>query len=199
MNRRSIVVRTTTGLGLVVCLMAALAGCRKEDARPVPAVAEAAAGHPKIPPFFLGSTTNNGSYAVYEWTASCVTPYGTITPNPRSDAPNSLVVTGPPTYIRVQNTASCTPDASYLRLLRGKTLNSFGPWYLIRANFGPPVATRTAIKIRVKNISFTVPGHDYDQGISYDDATNTWDVTSAISSGNYDIQVVTPGIMALCP
>ena len=100
-------------------------------------------------------------------------------------------------YIRASS-GSCAIDANYCRLLRGSTVGSWGPWYYIWPNWGPSITVRKGIKIRVKNLA-SPPANAYNQGIYYDAPTNTWTVASAIASGNFDIQVTTPGGLTLCP
>jgi hypothetical protein len=181
-------------------VIALLSGCAKDQVEPQ--VSEAVEEvNPKVPPFFLSYGQTAGTYSVYKWYSSCVESWGTITPVTRSEADNSTIVGTAPSYIRATD-GSCVIDASYCRFQRGDnagTNGSWGPWYYIWPNWGPSITVRKGIKIRVKKLASPIPSNAYNQGIYYDAPTNTWTVASAIASGNFDIQVTTPGGLALCP
>ncbi|MBK6629101.1 MAG: hypothetical protein IPJ87_03040 [Flavobacteriales bacterium] len=178
---------------LMTGAVALLAGCSKDQVEPQVA-AQVEEVDPKVPPFFLSYGQTAGTYSVYRWYSNCVESWGTIAPNAFSYANNNTILSN---YIRASS-GSCAIDANYCRLLRGSTVGSWGPWYYIWPNWGPSITVRKGIKIRVKNLA-SPPANAYNQGIYYDAPTNTWTVASAIASGNFDIQVTTPGGLTLCP
>jgi hypothetical protein len=172
-------------------LGALLAGCAKEELGQVTdPCKEQGSVTPKSLPYFL--KTYNGqsnSFTVYTY-SSCATPYGNFT-YITSDAPNDLVTSGSPSYVRATN-GYCDLDANYLRFRRGSTNGAFGPWYIIKPDNGP--SPRQCLKLRVKNL--TTPPLDYYQGkFVYNNVLNTWQSFNANSG--YEWTTVTS--FDLCP
>lgn len=187
----------TLGLSILAALTAI--SCTKQE-HVAPASTEAeVAFNPKNGTFFLRNDPLlvGPTYRVYKWTPSCVTPYGMIGPAAEALANTSNIILGSPSYLRVIQNAYCNDDSQSCWFQRGSAVNSFGPWYLIYPQSGPPASTRKGIKIRVKNLA-APSANAYQASMTYNSSTNTWNVAAANASGNFEVQVITPGIMTLC-
>jgi hypothetical protein len=145
---------------------------------------------PKVDPFML--TRNDAgtvSFSVYKWSGSCGTPYGSVTNECDGNDADVTVLSGQ-SYVRGTN-ASCTLNGTFYSMLylqRGtnNTAGTWGPWYLIKPNFGPSITVRKNLLLRVKHVSLV--GGTYNKGISYDGTTNIWNTASAVASGNFEVQ-----------
>ncbi len=176
-------------------LLSLTVGCTKEDVVENSSSPAAATVAPKSLPFFLDNTypgqTNTFGVVLF---GTCITSYGEIHPDAFGTpiAPNNLIIPGSPSYVRV-SLGSCTLDANYLRLKRGSTAGSYGPYYLIIPANGP--SPKKMLKVRVKNV--TNPANDYYEGeFVYNNVTNTW--TSMGGTDAYEWTTVTT-LPPLCP
>lgn len=179
-------------LGASVLMLAV--GCGKQELEEATTAGSTTLAVPKVDPWFVKSNSGAGTFKVFLWYPSCVTSYGNIT-SWTSAAPDNLVVNpgGSPSYVRATN-SNCTIDANNLRLQRGTTAGTYGPWYLIRPNFGPSVTVRKMLKVRVKNTALI--GNTYNKDFLYDPVTNNWS-WSVSTSDSYEVQQIS-GVPALC-
>ena len=174
-------------LGATVLLMAT--GCGKQELQEVATGGNIDQGTNKLPKWFVKSGSGAGTFKVFLWYPSCVTSYGNIT-SWTSAAPDNLVVHP---HVRATN-SDCTIDANNLRLVRGNVVGQYGPWYLIRPNFGPSITVRKMLKVRVKNTPLT--GFTYEKEFVYDPVTNNW-TWAGTATDSYEMQQIT-GVPALC-
>jgi len=188
-------------LTIAALSMAALmfTGCEKERARPVlPAATEVEQiGTPKEAPWFIkGGVNNTGTYTVYKWSGACASAHGTV--NSISEAPENLIINANPRIVRLTNGQTTGVDNNYLRLQAGDnpgTIGSWGPWYLIRPNYGPPTSTRKSLLMRIRRVDLNAP--TYQACISYDGTANTWSYFPASQQGKYEFVEIT-GAFNLC-
>lgn len=183
-----------SGWGSLIAMVGTLLiGCTKEDAATPRAEEFATTEAPKAPVKFIEGDLSTGTYTVYKVRGSCLDVYGSINLN-TVNAPFALVTA---TDIGL-GVSSCTIDPNSCRFDRGATLGSWSnQWYVIYPNFGPSIGTRKFIKFRLKNATVAPNNFAYNQNLFYNSVTNTWSVSGAVSSGNFEIQVLS-GHLTLC-
>lgn len=176
-------------------LVLALTGCSKESLEGPALDTGDPAGTTKTAKYVvLRDDVGGGTYAVFKANGSCVEPYGSIT-NVTSYSHPSLVTAN---QVGLSH-SNCTIDPSNCQLDRGATAGTWSnQWYIIYPQFGPSPGTRKYVRFRLKNITMTPSnGEIYNQLLKYNGTSNTWNVAAAVSSGLYEVQVLS-GLLTLC-
>ncbi|HOY29323.1 MAG TPA: hypothetical protein PLR96_10140 [Flavobacteriales bacterium] len=182
--------------------MTSLLACQKDEIAPLDTAPVEEEVNPKNLGFmYRGSMTGSapwGSISKQEWNMSgdCVIGQNFSNSNPVIAA-DANVTTGPPSFVR--GTSAGMLGFRYFQ--RGNeigTPGSWGPWYILTPNFGPPLSIRKRLLMRIKHVPL-VGGFTYNMGITYNGTTNTWNYAAAAASGKFEFQEITRSLLEACP
>lgn len=199
-NMRNSTFKTWMMGAAVVCL--GLVGCKKEETEPSPGNVVDEQFQPKNNTFmFRGSMTGSapwGAFSYHRWNIqSNCSETGSI---PFVAAPavalDANILPGTPSFVRISQTG----QTGFKTMQRGDqfgSLDSWGPWYLLTPEFGPPLSVRKRLLMRLKMVPLS-GGGTYNGGITYNGTTNTWNYASAAATGRFQFQEVTQQFLSLC-
>jgi hypothetical protein len=182
--------------------MTSLLACQKDKITPLDTAPVEEEVNPKNLGFmYRGSMTGSapwGTITKQEWNMSsnCVIGQTYANNNPVI-ATDANVTAGPPSFVR----GTSTGMLGFRLFQRGNnqaTPGTWGPWYILTPQFGPPLSVRKRLLMRIKHVPL-VGGFTYNMGISYNGTSNTWDYSAAAASGKFEFQEITRSLLDACP